>query len=498
MSVNTRTLAMILMLAVVGQQLPAYAQQGQKLTAFDGAAEDAFGRTVATDGQRIIVGAYKDDDDGEDTGSIYFYVKDGATWAFEQKLTAGDSTPTDRFGWDVDIDGDVAIVGVPADFAVAQRSGSAYIFRYDGASWGLEKKLTASGGILAELFGEGVSISGNVAVVGATGNLGNGSGSGGAYVFRYNGADWVEEKLLLASDGSTSDHFGSQSVSIDGDFEQGAGSAYVFRYDGLDWVEEQKLTGSDTDFQDTFGSAVAIDGDILVVGAPNAMGADVVTGASYVFRFDGAVWAEEKKLFATDGRTSDGFGASVAVSGDVLLVGGSGVDPPFVGESGGAAYVYQHNGADWTLTNQLKPDDLFFDDRFGTVVDVDGMTILVGSPLDDDHGDESGSAYVYDLASLVSVDESLPTNSRGFQVDEVYPNPFHTTTSFSVTTDTPRQVQIHVFDMLGRLVASLPSRAVTPGTHVFNWERGDLPSGLYAVRISTGEDVAETRTVVVR
>ena len=509
MHVNKRSLAVVFLLFTMGFNYSALAQQGQKLTAFDAAAEDAFGRTVATDGQRIIVGSYKDDDDGLDTGSIYLYVQDGATWTFEQKLTAGDGTPTDRFGWDVDIEGEFAIAGAAADFAVAQRSGSAYIFRYDGATWGLQKKLTASAGIVAELFGVGVSISGNVAVVGASGNLGNGSGSGGAYVYRYDGADWPEEALLVASDGSPNDDFGSQAVSIDGDvivigapfdsdFEQGAGSAYVFRHDGSDWVEEQKLTGSDTDFQDTFGSAVAVDGDILIVGAPNAMGANVVTGAAYVFRFDGVAWVEEAKIFSADGQTSDGYGASVALSGEVAVVGASGVSPPFVGQGGGAAYVYQHNAGDWGLTTQLTPDDLQFEDRFGTEVNIEGTTILAGSPNDDDDGDGSGSAYVYDLASLVGVDETVPQRPQGIWVDDAFPNPFQKTTSFSVETDRPGDVLIEVFDLLGRLVDSVPYRALAPGRHVMTWDRAALPSGLYVIRVSSGFGVAVRPVVVAR
>ena len=116
------------------------------------------------------------------------------------------------------------------------RSGSAYVFRYNGAAWVEEAKLTASDAAAEALFGASVAVADETAVVGAFGNDDNGSLSGSAYIFRYNGAAWVEEAKLTASDGAAGDYFGS-SVAVSGDTtlvgaflaeDNGRGSAYVF------------------------------------------------------------------------------------------------------------------------------------------------------------------------------------------------------------------------------------------------------------------------------
>jgi hypothetical protein len=139
---------------------------------------------------------------------------------------------------------------------------------------------------------------------------------------------------LLASDGVPPDSFGF-SVSISGDVAvigafrkktpsglTEAGAAYVFRLVGSSWVQEQELTASDEAASDSFGYCVSISGNVIIAGSPNAHNAaGVRTGAAYVFRFDGASWVEEQKLLASDGKKSDQFGHSLSMDGDALVVG---------------------------------------------------------------------------------------------------------------------------------------------------------------------------------
>jgi len=157
-------------------------------------------------------------------------------------------------------------------------SGSAYVFHREGANWVEESKFTASDGVTDDRFGTSVSISGDYVVVGANEDDDNGYNAGSAYIFRHEGADWVEETKLTASDGGAYDNFGT-SVSISGDYaivgasgdnDNGShsGSAYVFRREGSDWVEETKLTASDGDYDDYFGTSVSISGVYAIVGAP--------------------------------------------------------------------------------------------------------------------------------------------------------------------------------------------------------------------------------------
>ncbi len=211
-----------------------------------------------------------------------------------------------------------------------------------------EFKLLASDGAEDDGFGHSVSISGDVALVGARGNDDKGSRSGSAYVFRWNGSSWVEEQKLLASDGTAGDHFG-ESVSISGDVAligapeedkivPGPGKAYVFRWNGSNWVEEQKLLASDGAVDDGFGLSVSISGDVALLGVAEENKIVPGPGKAYVFRWNGSSWVEEQKLLASDGAPDEEFGISVSMSGDVALVGAPEDEKNVPGS--GKAYVY--------------------------------------------------------------------------------------------------------------------------------------------------------------
>jgi hypothetical protein len=331
--------------------------QQQKLLPSDGAAVDLFGGAVSVSGDVAVVSADLHDHNGYDSGSAYvFRWNPGApgSWVQEQELLPSDGTAGDYFGRSVYVSGDVALVG--AIYNDRPYPGSAYVFRYDasesicGQKWCEQQKLLASDGAAYDLFGFVVSVAGDVAVVGARWNDDKGTDSGSAYVFRWNGSSWVEEQKLLASDGAADDWFG-QSVSVsgnvavvgaEGDDDNGtdSGSAYVFRWNpGApgSWVQEQKLLPSDGTAGDRFGSHVSVFGDVIVVGAILDDHNGIESGSAYVFRWNGSSWMQEQKLLPSDGAVGDWFG-SVSVSGDVAVVGAALDDDN--GSRSGSAYVF--------------------------------------------------------------------------------------------------------------------------------------------------------------
>jgi hypothetical protein len=242
-----------------------------------------------------IVGAYYDDNiNGTDSGSAYIFKRsddyNNPNWYEQAKLTASDGATGDRFGRPVSISGDYAIVGTIWD---DNYTGSAYIFTpndVDPNNWDEITKLTASDGTAGDKFSYSVSINGDYAIVGAEGDDDNGTGSGSAYIFKWDGTSWSEQQKLLASDGVMYDNFG-QSVSISGDLaivgalldDNYTGSAYIFKWDGTSWVELQKLAASDGAASDYFGVSVSISGDYIIVGAhaDDDNGSD--SGSAYVF-----------------------------------------------------------------------------------------------------------------------------------------------------------------------------------------------------------------------
>ncbi|MCZ6835454.1 MAG: FG-GAP repeat protein [Planctomycetota bacterium] len=365
------------------------------------------------------------------------------------KLLASDGSPNDRFGWSVAIDGspgnEVAIVGATEDDENGLISGSAYIYRNSGSTWMEESKLLASDGAAGDKFGISVSISGavgnEVAIVGAHSDDDNGSNSGSAYIFRFDGTTWVEEAKLLASDGEADDIFG-WSVSISGppgneiaivgaflDDDNGfnSGSAYIYRFNGTAWVEEAKLLASDGATIDTFGYTVAINGtlghDVAIVGARNDDESGIKSGSAYIYRFNGGTWVEEAKLFASDGAANDHFGWSVSIHGtseqEIVTIGAPGYDT--IVTDSGSAYIFRFNGETWVEEAKLLASDGAMEDIFGFRVSMTGAleneTVIVSSWADSDNGVLAGSAYIYQFDSESWVEKAKLLASDGVEFD---------------------------------------------------------------------------------
>lgn len=378
-----------------------------ELLASDGASGDTFGRAAAVSGDVAIVGARSDDDDGSNSGSAYVFRDGGGGWAEEQKLVASDAAAGDSFGASVAVSGDVAVVGALGDDDNGSSSGSAYVYRYDGSGWVEEQKLLASDGSAVDAFGRSVAVSGDVAAVGARFDDDSGVSSGSAYVFRYDGSSWSEEQKLTASDGGPGDFFGEVSVSGDvvvvgaDGVSNSSGAVYVYRYDGSSWIEEQKLLASDGVDGDNFGRAVSVSGDVAVIGALGGDDGGANAGSAYVFGYDGSSWSEEQKLLASDGAALDQFGTSVSVSGDTAVVGAPGDDDN--GSGSGSAYVYRDDGSSWVEEFKLLASDGAAGDSLGFSAGVSGDVAVAGAPSHDDNGSSSGAAYVYELSGSLVV-----------------------------------------------------------------------------------------------
>jgi FG-GAP repeat len=390
----------------------AFAQciEQQKLTASDAGADDWFGASVSVSGETALVGTYRDDCvAGADCGSAYVFRFNGTTWLEEQKLTASDADAGDWFGFTVAISNNTAVVGAYRDDCAAGADcGSVYVFRFDGATWSEEQRLTASDSETNDWFGHSVSVGGDrVLVGGPKDDCAGGANCGAAYVFQFNGTMWVEEQKLAASNSGASDRFGF-SVSVSGStavigawasncpMGDECGSAYVFRFDGNSWTEEQTLNASDADDGDNFGVSVSVSGVVVVVGADRndgVVGSD--SGTAYVFRFDGVSWIEEQKLMASDATAGDFFGFAVAVGGDTTVIGAWG-DDCATGTFCGSAYTFRFNGVGWNEDSKISSSDIADGDAIGRSVSVSGDMALTSAAFDDClEGTDCGSAYMF-------------------------------------------------------------------------------------------------------
>ena len=336
--------------------------------------------------------------------------------------------------------------------------------------------LKASNTDAGDHFGHSVAVSGDTVVVGAnfedssaTGVNGDQSDnsatvSGAVYVFVRNGTTWTQQAYLKASNAGQWNYFGhavavsgntivvgaysekSTAIGVNGNQSQTEftfGAAYVFVRSGTNWTQEAYLKASNTGNADQFGYAVAVSGNTIVVGAygedSGARGVNGSqssnsaedSGAAYVFVRSGTNWTQQAYLKASNtggplpGESiGDGFGWSVAVSGDTVLVGAPYEDSNATGVNGnqsnnsayssGAAYVFVRTGTNWTQQAYLKASNtgggvlaVSDGDSFGTTVSASGDTVVVGAPYEDSNATgvngsqisnsagDSGAAYVF-------------------------------------------------------------------------------------------------------
>jgi hypothetical protein len=295
------------------------------------------------------------------------------------------------------------VVGALYEGTGGTDAGAAYVFTKSGTTWTQQQKLQASDVEAGDSFGNSVALDGDTVVVGAYSEDTGGSAAGAAYVFTRTGTTWTQQQKLVASDAEADDRFG-WSVALDGDTvvvgapeeDTGgsvAGAAYVFTRTGDTWTEQEILYASDAGTGDLFGISIALDGDTLVVGAYGVYTGGSYAGAAYVFTRTGTTWPEQQILYASDVEASDRFGYSVALDGDTVVVGAYYEDTG--GNNAGAAYVFTRSGSTWTEQEILYASDAQADDYFGTSVALDGDTVVVGARGEDTGGSSAGAAYVF-------------------------------------------------------------------------------------------------------
>jgi len=214
---------------------------------------------------------------------------------------------------------------------------------------------------------------------------------------------------LFDPDGQTQDFFGN-AISVDGNrLAIGAnqarvegdriGAVYIYEFDGNSWQQQDKLTADNPGVNDGFGKSVSLEGDRLLVGAPGATdGMTGSIGAFYVFEFNGSDWQEVEKLHASDKAAYDSFGNAVSLHGDRALISAHRNDD--AGSSSGSAYVFEFDGNDWAESAKLTASDAEAGDSFGFSVALEANTAFVSAHLDHSVSEaDLGTVYVFNLVN---------------------------------------------------------------------------------------------------
>lgn len=397
-------------------QIPAFSQctamQEGYLIAGDAAANDGLGLSVSLSGDTAIVGALWDDHSNfTDAGSAYIFRRTNGQWEQQQKLVALAPQSFVLFGESVSLDGSTAAIGAYNDVQASTRVGSVFIFRNTGTQWQQIQRLRALDLGDGDQFGWNVSLQGETLAIGAPGEDPSGMmNAGSVYIFVKISEAWFQQRKFFASDAGVGDRFGF-SVALDGNTvlvgapqdNLSAGSAYIFRLVGTVWTQIAKLVPDDAEANAKFGQSVALEGEMAVVGAWSD---DGFRGAAYIFREQNGVWQEWKKLTGSDTQPNQQalFGGSVSIEEGTVVVGARSAP------GGGGAYVFREVDGIWQEIDKITGAGQEAGDGFGESVCLNAGSLVVGAPFDDTPaGIDAGSAYVFSNIGMVDCDgDGLP------------------------------------------------------------------------------------------
>lgn len=424
LSLIKRLVTLSLLPLFFGISSVSFAQIESFITAEDGMDGDQFGHEVAIYGDYLISGApYDDNANGTDAGAAYIYKHEGNQWILQTKLLASDGSENELFGYTVDIDGDYIVIGCPWDDDAGEKSGAAFIYKLEAGNWIEQTKLRADDASEDDRFGIVVDISAETVVVGAFFDDVVGDRSGSAYVFVREVATWYQQAKLLPSDGAEDDWFGvvlslfNNDVAIvarrHDELGSNSGAVYVFNRDGSTWTEQAKITAFDAEVGDEFGTP-CIFGNTLIIGSYLDDDNGRNSGAIYYYQRESGMWNLQAKYTASDGNSDDYFGSNISLTPSHLAV--SAYRDDMVGENAGSVYVFKREGFSYHEIAKITSSNATNGDYFGLNNAMEGNLIVIGARNQDDNGTNAGAAYVFNMQEnpqILSV-KDVPNDQGGY------------------------------------------------------------------------------------
>ena len=358
---------------------------------------EEFGYNISAEGDWMVAGAYRDGVPNQSSkwaaGSIRVFQRNNDLWQEKYAHYDPDTKTNDFFGVSVGMTPTHIIAGAPnADAGIINDIGKAYIYTFNQNGSALQSTLSAPDGQSQDNFGCAVAISGDVAVIGASGNDVSGiSNMGSAYVFTRTGNTWSHTTTLIPSDGSLDDYFGS-FVSVWGNYIAVstpfktingfpyAGKTYVYYKTGGSWLLISNLVSPNPSSLELFGYDVCVRDNILLVGAPETTDPTVGgAGAVYVYQLDNLNVTYKATLQASDGAIGDGLGVSVTYK-DNLILAGAPIAAVGASANQGKAYIFRLINNVWTeeaiLTSSTNEEGI----NFGRSAALTTGFAMVGAP----------------------------------------------------------------------------------------------------------------------
>ena len=500
-------------------------EQYQKLMSSDGQTNEFFALTVAISGDYAFAASI-----GANTyaGKVYVFHNDAGTWTEIATLIGADVSDTDIFGYSISISGDYAIIGAYNDDDNGENSGAAYIFQNTSGTWSEIAKITADDGTENDIFGKAVSISGDYIIVGANSGPNNsGANSGIAYIFHNNSGTWEQTQKIESADAIVGDHFGA-SVNISGDYaiigadyksanEVWEGAAYVFYNNEGTWEQTAKLTASNPGSQKHFGNSVRITGDTLVVGSKGNISFEPYdAGSAYLFINNEGTWEEKAILQSSDIGILDQFAYVVDFVDNLIFVSSPRTDSDF--SDAGAVYIFKFIFTNIT-TQPVSQENISAGTNISFSVEAEGVNLSYQWRKDEtnltDGGNISGATTNELSINSVTIDDAgnydcVVTGDYGVETSDIavlsiletginnlqknnfsiYPNP--TIGIFEINNEKLIIKNIEITDVTGKIIYMTREHALynmTMGHAPLQINISNQPAGIYFIKIQIENEI---------
>ncbi|QDT91775.1 Calx-beta domain-containing protein [Gimesia algae] len=367
---------------------------------------DHFGQIIEVDGDYMVVGAPDSDLVASDAGAVFLYERNRQgtadetddTWSYYSTLTAFDGAADDHFGSSIAISGETIVIGAYGADLNQSDEGAAYVFRLAGGTWQLETKLIASNAEADDSFGTDVAIENDLIVIGAPlHNVPSYNNSGAAYIFTRSGSTWSEDQILTETEFYSYENRLGTSVAIENgevfvaarrakvdDAGAGVGSVFTYHTNAGTWETQQQLTLTFTYSYDYAGSDLTVSGNHLaVIAADNSY--------VYLFELTEGNWEYQHRVNPASSISSIRIN-SIDLSDNTLVVGS--IKTNGTTNSSGIVTEYQWIRDQWIRTEDYYGESSTNTTGFGTGVALADSQIIVGEPDVDASALESGLIHV--------------------------------------------------------------------------------------------------------
>ena len=374
-----------------------------KINPVDGLPDDRFGQSVLVEDSWIFIGANRAVNGNVNSGSVYVYSHNNdLNNTFHQKIIPSDYSNDQFFGKKIAYDNGWLAVSAIYDAEHGYKSGAVYLFYFNGSIWEEHSKITAYDAAPYDRFGYSVDIQNNQLVVGSIFDDDRGDNSGAVYFYEFSNNNWSIINKISPEFLNSSDLFG-YSVALGAGYlaisapqsdlvVSDGGFVNLYHINSNEFIDSGFITPEDLNLYNNFGNQICIDNDFMFITSIYDDGLSINAGSVYVYENIENQWIYHSQLFASDGFLNDNLGVSVSCNEGWVSVGSFDDDN---GIDSGSLYLYKLINNNFIEQAKIISSDGNQYDEFSASNSINNNLLIVGSRLDDDNGNDSGSAYLY-------------------------------------------------------------------------------------------------------